>query len=450
MRVWIGVIALAFAGALLAWPSDAFSRRGKRASYSVPVVSAAVDPVRDSRRPVAAAPPEQAAVDRPVPIAELAKRYAARIDRVFLGGGYPRFPLPEELMLAELKRRAPDSIPALVGLLATGWDRESVIELLLELGDAALPALLEASRSGPDLARSRAVRVLGGFAPRHPELIAVIAVNLDDPATADAAAGALHNFGEPALPLLVAEVARRGATASALSSLAGFGSAARAATPYAIEVLEDGNRDERWAAVWAIGKIATDSPPVVGALVRALEDPETAGAHAATVLAGFGRTDVLVAALPDAGADARRRIADALVELDDKALAPLEAVFVALAADSDLWVRLDAADVLTRLDRRPDITVPVLRTALGTDQPYRARQAARATGRLGRPGATLIPHVLDAYHRALGTFFLEEPLLAALLTLGRHDPDAVAAGERHPSERVRVAARRVHRAILRE
>ena len=450
MRSWIAVVALAFAGAMLAWPPDAFSRRSERASYSVPVVISAADPVRDT---VASPAPEQAAIDRPVPTAELASRYAARVDRPFLGGGHSAAPSPEELMLAELERRAPGSIPALVGLLATGWDREAVISLLVELGDAALPDVLEASRSGPELARSRAVRVLGGFASRHPELIAVVSAKLNESATAEAAAHALLNFGEPALPLLIAEVERRGATATALMSLASFGSAARAATPQAIEVLESGDKDERWAAVWAIGKIATDSPAVVRALVNALEDPEIAGAHAATVLARFGRTDVLVAALPDAGADARRRIADALVELDDKAVAPLEAVFVDLAVDSDPWVRLDAADVLTRLDRRPDLTVPILRAALGTDQPYRALQAARVTarlgrsGRLGQSGATLIPRILDAYGRAAGTFFLEEPLLAALLALGRHDPDAIAAGERHPSERVRDVSRRVHRAI---
>ncbi len=227
-------------------------------------------------------------------------------------------------------------------------------EALANIGEPAVPALIEALEAKDAATRRGAAMALGKTGARAKPALPGLVRRLTDKeklarieaamalSTIDAAAGAQH-----AVPLLGDEdYAVRHAAATALGAC---GPAAKGAIPALAKALRDERLEVRRAAFEALGKIG---PAAADALIAALGDKGDAWArkHAARALGSTGARGVeaLVGALSDKDAEVRREAAWSLGQIGR----PMKGVKPALrkaSRDQDYVVRAAALAALRRV-----------------------------------------------------------------------------------------------------
>jgi serine/threonine protein kinase len=135
-------------------------------------------------------------------------------------------------------------------------------------------------------------------------------------------------------------------------ALGALGTAAAAAVPALVDVLDDQDDNVRWTAATTLGKIGPAAGDAVPALAAALADrgDPVIHKHAAAALAAIGsaaRDAVpgLIGALRDADADVREEVRKALSSIGPAAVPAL----IEALKDEDEQVRFEAADALTKI-----------------------------------------------------------------------------------------------------
>jgi HEAT repeat protein len=239
-------------------------------------------------------------------------------------------------------------------------DQDQAPKQLQAGGAAAVPVLIELTRSNSTTVRVDAASLLarvgaGDRATTDALLHLLIDPDLYVRQTADSALGELHPDDPRVVPALIARLG--GAEkAMALWALAEYKSAARAAVPRLIELLQsDPDTGVRWGAARTLGKIGPDAKPATDALIKALKDENgTLREHAAEALGEIGAEVAvpdLTALLDDPDPRVRRDSVRSLGQLG-AAAKPAIPKIQKLLQDAELPVR-QAAEVALRQINRP-------------------------------------------------------------------------------------------------
>jgi HEAT repeat protein len=199
--------------------------------------------------------------------------------------------LPGYCQLVEVKWRidgdAAFAIAKMVPLLdqKSGRQYHTAVRTLVHMGaDArdAMPALVAALKRYKDRNVLWAVRKL---APHAREIaLPALRETLKQPDLADNAAIALQDLGEPAKDLIPLQLKRLKACKPKdgndpiriVYTIVIHGPMARPYVDDVIALLKHENPEVRRAAVWGLPRMFADDEPVIAALQKALEDPETA------------------------------------------------------------------------------------------------------------------------------------------------------------------------------
>lgn len=205
----------------------------------------------------------------------------------------------------------------------------------------------------------------------------------------------LAEIGEPAVPAML-ELMREGSlsvSGDALNELAKLKSRARSAVPDLLEMLVDENRPAlRRNAVWLLGTIGPDAERAVPALAALLGDLDTRLSHPAAVslaqIGGSGRS-ALEQARRSSNVRVRQAATHGLAASDQPGARRGADVATALRDPSPV-VRAEAMEMLSRARPREDTTVAELLVRALDDSSAEVKQAARQvlTGYLQHNGAT--------------------------------------------------------------
>jgi HEAT repeat protein len=196
---------------------------------------------------------------------------------------YPRLsgPVPTPVTLTLLSGLGPDAAPAVPALVrGLGWyDIKEIVEVLVKIGEPALPALVQVLEDRAAADRHVAVlQVLRGFGPSARQAIPALvqALRHDQEAASKQAVealGALGGAGADAVPLLVKLLAEKDneLRRHAVDALGLLGPVAKAALPELLGLFKDDSAQLRVAAARAAGSVGREA---VEPLTRALADPD--------------------------------------------------------------------------------------------------------------------------------------------------------------------------------
>jgi HEAT repeat protein len=203
-------------------------------------------------------------------------------------------------------------------------------------------------------------------------------------------------MAEPALPALVAALADLNEDLRLNAAIA-VGKIGKAAIPPLRDLLDGGDKDTRFYAIWALGWVGPDASEAAPALVKAMADKDAGirrkAAYALGRIAASPQKTiaVLLAAFKDDNEDVRQTASDAVARFG------IEAVPGLLRAldDSNEKVRLQAAHAIAEMGSDARDTVPRLRELLlakGTEN--HAHIYAHALAKLGKAG---VPALIDGF-----------------------------------------------------
>lgn len=262
---------------------------------------------------------------------------------------------------------ATDPLEALIDRLNTAdthIQQDAAVEII-DMGEVAVPRLMEVLRAGNPRARYLAAWILGeiGDARAIDHLIAAL-MSDKDTRVQEWAAKSLGELGDvrAVLPLInVLQHASGDTRRNAATALGWLND--RRATPALIALLHDDEPAVRSAATEALGKIA--DPSAFDSLCRALKDDD---------------------------AWTRIRAANALGQVrDSRAVTPL----VESLSDSNEWVRYNAALSLGELNASNALAA-LIAVLQNDESPNARRAAAAALGRLGADSDTAIEALVAA------------------------------------------------------
>jgi HEAT repeat protein len=272
--------------------------------------------------------------------------------------------LPAQSVREAVVQLGSAAVPALIQALGDAdWNvRRAACEALGEIGDAsAVPALIQALGDWAESVRRAACEALGeiGDASAVPALLQALGDKNED--VRRAACEALIQIGAPAVPALT-------------------------------QAISEWDADMRCAACWVLGEIGDFRAAPV--LVHALKNMETrAAAHKAIVKLGEPAVAELVQGLGDWNAAVRLAVCGALGEIQSVQSVP---ALIQALGDVDRYVRSSACEALVKIGAP---AVPELIRALCSSNWMVREGACKALGRIGQPQAIpgLQRRLLDEY-----------------------------------------------------
>jgi HEAT repeat protein len=287
--------------------------------------------------------------------------------------------------IGELGPGAATAVPALVESL--GWPLPSgvpateghdlgvfAVQALVNIGDAAVPDLVQALKDESPARRRLAADALGQIAAMRTQPTSVISAlteALQDASARQAAARALARIDSRNGPVVA---------------------------PILIEGLRD--RDVKVAkySASALGEIGAVTPAVVPALGRALDDPRI-----------------------------QHSVLGALWKIGPDAAAAVPALVTALKDDNEA-VRQAAAHALQLIGEGAKDSVPALIDALSHDRNGGVRaDAARTLGAIGPPAVVAIPALVDALRHGNAGYSVAMSAVIALAQIGEPAVPALIA-----------------------
>jgi len=312
-----------------------------------------------------------------------------------------------------------------------------------EMGDAALPALVNLCRSPNANARQEAVEVLRDFAKEHPELLGTVVRLLDDPGKGvrREAIETLGKFGAAAVPRLAALAEDPKTREDAIEALSFIGS--KEAMPPLVKVCTHKEWAIRFKAVNGLGRIgpaAASAAPIVLKAGREGDGYIRRSALEALQAMGAGAVPYLARALDDPDLALRALAAEALARIksDDPRIAT---GLAGLLGHPE--ARVAAAAALAKRGRDAKRTLPILRAALLDMDLSRRKLAADGIAGVGKHAKDAVPDLLgslDDYWKGRMRGGYSANVEAALVAIARHHPDAVAKGLTHDNQWVRQSA----------
>jgi len=271
------------------------------------------------------------------------------------------------------------------------WSKS--VEVLVGMGQTAVPELIAGLKDKDPLVRSGSAAVLGkigspvrevGFAPLF------AALKDADPAVRRQVAGALEKIGplSPAeIPALCAGLKDQtdDVRKFALFDLEQLGPRARDAVPFLIAGLQEKNNSHRRGMVIVLGKIGPEARTAVPDLVLGFRDPKEdfrIQCALATARIGEAAVPVLQGTLRDSDANARSMAAWALGEIGLPAKTAIPGL-IELLKDSAPPVRAKAAASLGNMAEEARLALPMLAQTLN-DQDRQVRlQTIQALTKIG-------------------------------------------------------------------
>lgn len=304
---------------------------------------------------------------------------------------------------AVLATVGPAALSALVEALEdeqTAREAARAIIRLGEKGKAAIPALLNAARTHPDIHRTLRQSIFDGFVAFGPDAIPHLAAALKDDDLRGWAIGALGCFTEypdKVIPALLEELKHGPYPRAAAESLAVFGPAAKGAVPALDRLLNHKDPYARWDGIVALRKIKPLTPADIPKLVERLtESSMESGLYNIEALKhlGPGAAPALAGTLGSDGKDVRRRAAHTLGEFGPEAKPALPALRK-LLRDEDVRTRVSAARAIWQIAEDTESAVPVLAAAL-KDAEWILRSAIlRTLGEIGPAAREAVPAIRD-------------------------------------------------------
>jgi esterase/lipase superfamily enzyme/HEAT repeat protein len=321
--------------------------------------------------------------------------------------------------------------------------RVRTVHAMAQLGDAAVPALIEAIRIEQDLRDAR---------NEHAD-------SDDDVDISAAILEMLQRLGPQAAPALVAALELENFAYHVSYILEQMGPEAVAATPALIAAVKDRGNDEQFRdlaadALGAIGPRAREAVPVLIRVFSDVEEAESLRCTAALALGKIGEDadeaapHLIVVLSNEADDDSVR--SDAITALSKVGAPAAQAVPALLSLfenphDVNLWS--SALQTLAEYESAADEAVPVLVGLLDQEDPYLRSAAARALADIGRTPsdaqAALFGILLDVDSD-------DDAQAAAAAALAGIGPPAVAAlidqldaADQHDAARAAAALARI-------
>ena len=281
--------------------------------------------------------------------------------------------------------------------------RQTVAEVLEQIGDTAVPTLIKALHNQHSDVRQAAAGTLGqiGDTAAVPALIKILDDQQSDIRVRQAAAEALGQIGDSAaVPVLIKilddqqlDIRIRRATAEALGQIGDL-----AAVPVLIKTLkalDDQDSYMRWVftePLRKIGNAVAESYGQIGdtaavpALIKALDDQDSDARRIAAEVLGQIRdtaaVPMLIKILNDQDFDVRMKATEALGQIGDAAAVP---ALIKALDDQDLDARMITADALGQIGDAA--AVPALIKVLDDQDSDVYQAAAEALERIGTPQA---------------------------------------------------------------
>lgn len=302
-------------------------------------------------------------------------------------------------LVAVLGWMGADAVDALVGLLGESAVQAPVIDALLTVGRAAVPAIVRALEDGERGIRLAAATLLGHLGDRRAVPALMAATRSADADLTAAATAALASLGDPqafdcVLPLFAHEQAVvRQAAIAAVNSIGAAGTA-----PLVAALLSDADPRVRECALRVAGYFGFEEclPRLFDALDDPHEDVRRAAIEQLPIVDDPRAASRLVRAL---GAETPRNRAAAAHALRSADGPALDEALLAALGDSELWVRYFAATSLGA--RRTVAACAALARAATGDVATPVRIAAiKALGEVDPEWALPVAErlVLDADH----------------------------------------------------
>lgn len=265
------------------------------------------------------------------------------------------------------------------------------------------------------------------------------------------AARALKELGpsaKDAVPSLIKALHREESDvvlAEVIRALGAMAPQSKAAVPHLLPFLEDGQREVRISALWAVGRFGADGKAAVPFLIKALEDKgvvnpktgQTFAQLAANSLADIGpeATPAVPALIKALKADHRQLRGDAIRALGwigakDPAVVP---TLIAVLRDrNDTFFRSSAAVALARIGPEAKEAVPALLEALKAEDlkdenRIRGTRSAvmTALGHMGAAAKEAVPVLADIFKDQQADYGLRRQAAEALGKIGPAAKEAI-------------------------
>lgn len=370
-----------------------------------------------------------------------------------VGCGGPSAPVVEEDMDEEEAPATADKEPGrgkpvgywIARLRGTDANANSeAAGILVRLGKAAVPALIEVLKDPDEQVRRRGRTTLGRIgASAAPDLIAV----LPDAQVGPDAVGILIEMKDAALPALIEGLGHRESKvrAGSASVLEQLGIADEEAGAALCKALRDKDPAVRAAAAAALGSIGpdADSIAVLTAALRDQQAPVRAGAARALGKAGNAAElrealPALLALLKDADPVVRANAAGALGRLRPQGLAGIVTALRKCLTDPMAPVRVQAAYALGAIRSHPHLMIPDLAIALKQDPEAKVRaSAAGALGVFVDQADDVVPPLTAALKDKV--LLVRQATIGALQNMDEAGLKAIARSARSPFVDVRSA-----------